>query len=147
MSKPTTERIRGKRYRCKECGHEKEIDTNHYGECYSWGGHNTCPQCPPYKRPNTWVCMETPPEGMERPPKWTKAVIEVGSVENNCDGSGPHIRGEVRVLPTGGDGNSILCRACFDREIRYRRDRNRQLGKDCQFKLPTWEECKVYGKD
>jgi hypothetical protein len=44
-----------KPYKCKECGYEKEIDTNHYGECYSWGRYNICPTCPSYKRPNTWV--------------------------------------------------------------------------------------------
>lgn len=52
--------------------------------------------------------------------------------------------GQVRVLPTGGDGNAILCRACFNHELAFRRDRNRELSKDCQFQLPAWETLKVY---
>jgi hypothetical protein len=55
--------------------------------------------------------------------------------------------GQVRVLPTGGDGNAILCRACFDYELRWRRERNRELSKDCQFKLPSWDSLKVYGEE
>jgi len=52
--------------------------------------------------------------------------------------------GEVRVLPTGGQGNLILCRACFLHELRYRQERNRALSVDCQFELPTWDSLKVY---
>lgn len=65
---------------------------------------------------------------------------------NNCDGSGPCDMGEVRVLPTGGDSNAILCRRCFNREIAFRQDRNRDLAKDCQFQLPAWSTLKVYGQ-
>lgn len=64
----------------------------------------------------------------------------------NCDGSGPCHSGQVRVLPTGGDSNAILCRYCFNREIAFRVDRNRELSKDCQFKLPTWDSLKIYGE-
>lgn len=64
----------------------------------------------------------------------------------NCDGSGPCIMaGEVRVLPTGGDSNAILCKLCFNREIAFRKERNRELSKDCQFQLPAWDSLKVYG--
>jgi len=52
--------------------------------------------------------------------------------------------GQVRVLPTGGDSNAILCRTCFAHEIVWRRERNRELGASAQFALPTWEACKVY---
>lgn len=52
--------------------------------------------------------------------------------------------GEVRVLPTGGDGNLILCRACFEHELRFRVTRNRYLSPDCRFALPSWESLKVY---
>lgn len=78
MSEPTTEKIRSKLYRCKECGYENEQSTNHFGEVYSWGSHNTCPSCPPYKRPNTWVCCEEPPAGMGKPEprKMVKVVIK-----------------------------------------------------------------------
>lgn len=68
---------------------------------------------------------------------------------NNCDGSGPcsPVNQQVRVLPTGGDSNAILCFACYNREISYRRERNKELSKDCQFALPKWEDLKVYGQD
>jgi len=65
-------------------------------------------------------------------------------MQNNCDGSGPHASGEVRVMPTGGDGNLILCRHCWNREVEYRRDRNKALGDFAKFALPTWESGKVY---
>jgi hypothetical protein len=62
----------------------------------------------------------------------------------NCDGSGPCTPGQVRVLPTGGDSNGILCRACYGREIQFRKERNKELGKSCQFDLPAWDTLKVY---
>lgn len=63
----------------------------------------------------------------------------------NCDGGrcvSP--KGEVRKLPTGGDSNAILCLSCYANEMRYRRERNRDLSPDCQFDLPKWETLKVY---
>ena len=62
----------------------------------------------------------------------------------NCDGSGPCSFGEVRTLPTGGDNNAILCRSCFNSEIAFRQERNKQLSPDCAFKLPTWDSLEVY---
>lgn len=63
----------------------------------------------------------------------------------NCDGSHcSRPQGEVRLLPTGGGGNLIVCRACFEHEMRWRRDRNRELADDCKFDLPAWESLKVY---
>jgi hypothetical protein len=39
----------------------------------------------------------------------------------NCDGSGPHSDNpSVRKYPLGGGANAILCRACVDKENRYR---------------------------
>ena len=73
----TIGKVSYKAYSCKECGHEKMIDTNHYGECYSFANHNTCPKCPPYKRPNVWVCQETPPEGMGIPKPWKTVEIKI----------------------------------------------------------------------
>lgn len=68
-------------------------------------------------------------------------------INPNCDGSGPCIlNGEVRVLPTGGDSNAILCKLCYRREIEYRKSRNRELGTAFQFQLPAWDTLKVYGK-
>lgn len=50
--------------------------------------------------------------------------------------------GEVRILPTGGGGNVIICRDCFDHEIAWRKDRNREVASE--FDLPTWDSLKVY---
>jgi len=33
---------------------------------------------------------------------------------------------------------------CFNREIAYRRERNRELSPECAFALPAWESLKVY---
>jgi len=72
------------------------------------------------------------------PPHWSEMNPE-------CGGSGPCIvKGEVRVLPTGGDSNAILCLRCFTKEIAWRKERNRELSKDCAFALPTWDSLKVY---
>jgi hypothetical protein len=63
----------------------------------------------------------------------------------NCCGSGPcSSNPEVRVLPLGGEGNLILCWRCYGNEIRFRRERNEELSKDCQFDLPSWNSLKVY---
>lgn len=64
---------------------------------------------------------------------------------NMCDGS--HCLrsdGEVRVLATSKSSNAILCNACFHFEIGYRKGRNKDLGSAFQFKLPDWEDLKVY---
>ena len=66
------------------------------------------------------------------------------ATNNDCCGNGPHTSGTVRVMPAGGDSNLILCRACWQRELTYRRERNRELGEDFQFSLPAWETAKVY---
>ena len=69
----TTGKISVKLYACKECGYEKKASTNHYGEFYSYGNWEVCPNCPPYKRPNTWVCQEPAPEGMGVPEPWVSS--------------------------------------------------------------------------
>jgi hypothetical protein len=67
-----------------------------------------------------------------------------------CDGGRCHIdTGEVRVLPLGKSphhGNLILCKPCFEHELNFRRERNRDLGKDAQFALPAWDSLEVYGQ-
>jgi len=65
----------------------------------------------------------------------------------NCDGDKCvplPVAACVRVLPTGGGSNLILCRACFDHEIRFRRERNRELGDFARFELPAWESLTIY---
>ena len=63
MIYPTTK----KKYKCTQCGHVTEQDTNHYGQTYSLGRYNACPKCPPFRKyaeyggGTTWECMEKPP--------------------------------------------------------------------------------------
>jgi hypothetical protein len=54
----------------------------------------------------------------------------------------PH--SEVRILPTSGQSNILLCHSCYLYEIHWRKQRNTELGMDFQFKLPNWENLKVY---
>lgn len=57
-----------KLYECKECGHQEQIETNHYGSCWSVDHFNTCKKCPPFKKypefggKTIWICQETDPE-------------------------------------------------------------------------------------
>lgn len=63
----------------------------------------------------------------------------------NCDNDKcKDPNGEVRILPIGGDGNLILCRVCYEHEMAFRKDRNRQLASQNQFDLPAWEDLSVY---
>lgn len=63
----------------------------------------------------------------------------------NCDNDKcTNPKGEVRVLPTGGDSNAILCNACYLHEMRFRRERNKDLAPANRFKLPEWEALKPY---
>lgn len=48
------------------------------------------------------------------------------------------------MLPIGGSGNLILCRACFNYEIGWRRERNNELEEFAKFALPNWEDLEVY---
>ena len=65
--------------------------------------------------------------------------------QTDCNGSGPHSNtDEVRVLPTGGSSNAILCRTCFEREMHFRRVRNKELGNAFKFDLPEWTSLRVY---
>lgn len=87
------------------------------------------------------------PAGLRAKKKLSKKGIYAMPANDMCDGSGPCSPGEVRVLPVGSSphhGNMILCFSCFNREIAWRKERNRQLGKDCQFKTPFWNELKIY---
>ena len=80
QSKPTTGPQSFKVYKCSKCGHETEIQTNHWGECYGLGvhnGNNNCPGCPPIDRPTVWVCQEEPPETHGVAAPWTVATVEI----------------------------------------------------------------------
>lgn len=63
---------------------------------------------------------------------------------NDCDGSGPHREGDVRVLPLTGGANLILCRSCYAREIDWRNERNAQLAVENRYPLPRWDTLEKY---
>ena len=71
----------------------------------------------------------------------------IGYQNPNCDGSHCVRPGLVRVLPTGGDSNGILCYHCFVHEIGWRRDRNKTLEESAQFPLPEWQSLRVYNPE
>jgi hypothetical protein len=51
----------------------------------------------------------------------------------------------VRVYPIGAGGNLILCRACFDHENAYNRERERQERRPRgHWPSVEWERAKVY---
>jgi hypothetical protein len=67
----------------------------------------------------------------------------------NCDGSGPHADGEVRIYPLGAGGNLILCCNCFRRENQYRLIRRQDYWADdprAEENWPTvdWNTAEVY---
>ena len=66
-------------------------------------------------------------------------------IECECDGSGPCHGTETRRVPTGGDGGAILCRACYGAEMRWRRERNKDIiNPVCHpFKTPEWNVLRV----
>jgi len=86
-----------------------------------------------------------PPTREER-----KYVNEVILTKNwNCGGA--HCQetsqvnfSQVRVLPTSQDSNAILCHACFNHEIAWRKQENKTRPEYARFELPTWESLEVY---
>lgn len=62
--------------------------------------------------------------------------------QNDCNGTGPHTPGEVRAMPCGGGANAILCRRCWENELAFREERNKNVF--CKFDLPKWEKGEVY---
>ena len=70
-----------KRYKCSKCRHVKKIDTNHYGQCYSWGHYNTCPNCPPHAKypeyggSTTWDCMDKKIEFVDVPDQIKQTIL------------------------------------------------------------------------
>lgn len=66
----------------------------------------------------------------------------------NCDGGGPHTGSPVKLYrlgPKGGlHGNLILCRACWERENAYNRQRGREVGAPERFEPQDWTTAEVY---
>lgn len=51
---------------------------------------------------------------------------------------------EMRVLPYSSDGNILVSRASYIKEMRFRREQN---SKGIPFDLPSWESLKVYNPE
>lgn len=63
----TTGKLTYKQYKCAICETEKSIQTNHWGECY--------PYCFKCQQQTEWRCMESPPPGVIKPPKWKQVKL------------------------------------------------------------------------
>lgn len=62
-------------------------------------------------------------------------------MKNSCDYA--HMTNcEVRLLPTGSDGNMIICENHYRKELRYRLDRTFNDG--TSWKFPAWHTLKIY---
>jgi hypothetical protein len=58
-------------------------------------------------------------------------------LENECDGAGPHSGpNETKLYRLGGNGNLILCLACWKRENAYNASRG--------FKTQPWDGAALY---
>lgn len=65
----TTGKYTYKPYECTNCGLEKEIGTNHWGECYP-----RCPNCDNM----CFKCNEPVPKGYGVPEKWK--TVKLGDI-------------------------------------------------------------------
>lgn len=77
----------------------------------------------------------------------TVTVIPQMKRNNNCNGGWcASDDGEVRILPFGRGGNLILCRACYENEMHYRRERNTDTLhlRATPHPLPAWESLEIY---
>lgn len=64
-----------KLYKCKTCGDERSVATNHWGEFYE-----RCPKCG-WKHPmetQVFECQEPLPEGYEKPEPWK--IVKLGEI-------------------------------------------------------------------
>lgn len=50
-------------------------------------------------------------------------------------------------MPLGGDGNVILCAACFAHENNYRRERGRETGAPENWPIVDWSTAKIYPEE
>lgn len=75
MNKPTTGPYSHKKYKCRRCGHERMIGTNHWGAVYS-----RCSECS-WKHPmetDVSDCLDPRPEGIGIPEEWK--VVKLGEI-------------------------------------------------------------------
>lgn len=71
--------ITSKRYACQQCGHEKQIETSHFGQTYSIGNYSMCPKCGHRNGVTVWICQEAVPNGCHVPEPWR--ILELKEVK------------------------------------------------------------------
>lgn len=49
---------------------------------------------------------------------------------------------EVHILPYGGGGNIIVSRASYNKEMQFRKERNKEVFSP--YDVPSWESLEVY---
>ena len=62
-----------KKYRCTECGHESQFNTNHWGKIYP-----RCTSCgwkKPLQPAMVHECLEEMPSGYSKPTEWTMEEV------------------------------------------------------------------------
>lgn len=72
------------------------------------------------------------------------AIDEAKSEKVKCEGVSPHMRGALKLYPTGGGGNLILCGACWKRENHYRKERGAESGCPENWPTPSWDDAEIY---
>ena len=55
--------------------------------------------------------------------------------------------GEVRLLPTKANNATVVCKTCFNGELRRRRIANEQNPHGVQLPLPNWNDLEVFHSD
>ena len=69
-------------------------------------------------------------------------------LENHCESIGPHGGpDEVRLYPTRGGGNLILCFKCWAHKNRYNYDRGIETGCPENWPQHNWFEAKIYASN
>lgn len=125
-------KITNKRYRCKRCGFVKEMQTNHYGSCWSWGHVNTCPNCPPwakypeYGSSTLWVCLEEPVSPLQTLKTASGKKVYKSSWEDMSDGDTVYLFARCQGMPYAvgpfrvvNNKKRILCRLNSKKEFKH----------------------------
>lgn len=72
-------------------------------------------------------------------------IKHVTGFQNDCD-MGHNTPAEIRKLPLGGGSNALLCYRCYQTEMNWRKEQNKDLTPDCQFDCPSWFSLEVVEK-
>ena len=80
-----------------------------------------------------------------------KNIIEYAMSDGTGYGSGETMEDdfgypgtEIRVMPMNGEANALVSRRGYARMIADRMEANKRLGEFAQWKLPSWDDLKVY---